>query len=215
MKKKKINSFSQEQLSEIVKNSFSASEACRKLNLADKSGSTTRLRKYLNDLNIDFSHWTGQLWSRGKTLLTDDRVSKKTKTEEIFVENSTVSRSYVRSLVLKNNLLKYSCNICNMPPIWNEKELSFQLDHINGINTDHRLENLRWLCPNCHSQTETFCGKNNTGTTKISDDVLIDSYKKNKNINKTLKDVGLVGSGNIKRLKKLIEGHVVQQAGDN
>ena len=35
-----------------------------------------------------------------------------------------------------------------------------QLDHINGINTDHRLENLRLLCPNCHSQTPTYCGVN-------------------------------------------------------
>jgi 5-methylcytosine-specific restriction endonuclease McrA len=43
----------------------------------------------------------------------------------------------------------------------NNKSISLQLDHINGIRTDNRLENLRLLCPNCHSQTETFCGKNN------------------------------------------------------
>jgi hypothetical protein len=91
-----------------------------------------------------------------------------------------------------------------MLPIWNEKKLTLQLDHINGIRNDHRLENLRWLCPNCHSQTETFCGKQNTGKTKISDEDLLESYKKHNNVDRALKEVGLAGSGNIKRLKKLI-----------
>ena len=43
--------------------------------------------------------------------------------------------------------------------IWNDKKLSLQLDHINGDNSDNRLENLRFLCPNCHTQTETYCSK--------------------------------------------------------
>lgn len=201
---RKINKFSKEQLLETITNSHSAAEACRKLGLADKSGSTTRLRKYLNHLNIDFSHWTGQLWSKGKTILTDERVSKKRKIEEMFVENSEVSRSYIRNLILKNNLLEYKCKLCNILPFWNNQELVFHLDHINGIRNDHRLENLRWLCPNCHSQTDTYCGKRNTGKTKVSDEDLLKSYEKNKNVDKALKELGLAGSGNIKRLKKLI-----------
>jgi 5-methylcytosine-specific restriction endonuclease McrA len=201
---RKINKFSKEQLLEIITNSHSAAEACRKLGLAHKSGSTTRLRKYLNHLNIDFSHWTGQLWSKGKTILTDERVSKKRKIEEMFVENSEAPRSHIRNLILKNNLLEYKCSICCMLPTWNNKELVFHLDHINGIRNDHRLENLRWLCPNCHSQTDTYCGKRNTGKTKISDEDLLKSYEKTKNVDKALKELGLAGSGNIKRLKKLI-----------
>lgn len=46
-----------------------------------------------------------------------------------------------------------------MLPTWNGKPLILTLDHRNGISNDHRLENLRWLCPNCNSQTETFCGR--------------------------------------------------------
>jgi hypothetical protein len=204
MKKKKINKYSLEEIKNIVENSQSASEACRKMGMADKSGNGTRLRKDLKDLNIDFSHWTGQLWSKGKTILTDERVSKKRKLEEMFVENSEVSRSHIRSLILKNNLLEYKCNTCCMSPIWNNTKLAFHIDHINGIRNDHRLENLRWLCPNCHSQTETYCGKKNTGRTKICDQDLIDSYNKHKKCDKALKQLGLAGSANVNRLKKLL-----------
>ena len=52
------------------------------------------------------------------------------------------------------------CEHCGVTDIWEGKSLVLQLDHINGINNDHRLENLRILCPNCHSQTDTWCGRN-------------------------------------------------------
>ena len=57
-------------------------------------------------------------------------------------------------------LIEYKCKECGIENLWNNKPISLQLDHINGIKTDNRLENLRFLCPNCHSQTETFGSKN-------------------------------------------------------
>ena len=69
------------------------------------------------------------------------------------------TRASVRSRVLKDELLDYECSNCNIKD-YNGKPLSLELDHINGNGHDHRLENLRWLCPNCHSQTNTFRGKN-------------------------------------------------------
>jgi Zn finger protein HypA/HybF involved in hydrogenase expression len=69
------------------------------------------------------------------------------------------SRASVRRVILKENLIEYKCSECNVKT-WNGKILSLHLDHINGINSDNRLENLRFLCPNCHSQTETYTGKN-------------------------------------------------------
>lgn len=78
--------------------------------------------------------------------------------EDIFTEDSLVKG--IRYIVLSRNLVEYKCKICGLGPEWNNKKLILQLDHINGINTDHRLENLRFLCPNCHSQTETYGGKN-------------------------------------------------------
>ena len=51
------------------------------------------------------------------------------------------------------------CSLCGIKPEWNGKYLSFQVDHVNGVNDDNKPENIRLVCPNCHSQTETFAGK--------------------------------------------------------
>jgi len=69
------------------------------------------------------------------------------------------TRASVRKSILRKELIPYKCGICGIQE-WNGKKLSLHLDHINGINNDHRLENLRFLCPNCHSQTHTYTGRN-------------------------------------------------------
>ena len=60
----------------------------------------------------------------------------------------------------KGKYAKYKCSICGPLPEWQGKELSLTLDHINGNNTDDRIENLRWICPNCDRQLDTFGSKN-------------------------------------------------------
>ena len=53
-------------------------------------------------------------------------------------------------------LIPYRCSVCGIEPMWQSKPLTLVLDHINGVNNDNRLQNLRFLCPNCNSQTNTF-----------------------------------------------------------
>jgi len=84
---------------------------------------------------------------------------KKKENKEIFVENSNFSRNHLKRRIIKENLIEYKCSECGLKDKWNGKELSLQLEHKNGINNDNRLENLTFLCPNCHSQTETYAGK--------------------------------------------------------
>jgi 5-methylcytosine-specific restriction endonuclease McrA len=65
----------------------------------------------------------------------------------------------LKNRLLKENILKNECISCGLTD-WQGKEISLHLDHIDGDNHNHKLENLRLLCPNCHSQTDTWCGKN-------------------------------------------------------
>lgn len=135
-------------------------------------------------------------WRKGKSI---------TLNEQIFTLNSLFSNEFVKSRISKDNLLDYKCAECSIDT-WNGKQLTLDLDHINGINSDNRLENLRYLCPNCHSLTHTYKGRNkNNGRKKVSDDDLINAYNKEGNIRRALISVGLTPKGaNYARLNSLL-----------
>lgn len=82
----------------------------------------------------------------------------KVKLDDIITNKVKFSRCQLKKRLLANNLFDYKCAIkeCSNVGQWLGKKLSLELDHINGISDDNRLENLRFLCPNCHSQTITF-----------------------------------------------------------
>ena len=79
----------------------------------------------------------------------------------VYCENSTFPRHKLKERIIKEKLIEYKCSSCDNDGNWNGNKLSLHIDHINGINNDNRIENLRFLCPNCHSQTSTYSGKNN------------------------------------------------------
>lgn len=81
--------------------------------------------------------------------------------EIVFCENSTFPRHKLKERIIKEKLIEYKCDFCKNNGNWNGKKLSLHIDHKNGINNDNRMGNLRFLCPNCHSQTSTYSGKNN------------------------------------------------------
>lgn len=106
-----------------------------------------------------------------------------------------------RATVIKEQDNK--CLRCNNSE-WMGEPLKLQVDHIDGNNRNNVRENLRALCPNCHSQTETFCGKNINGYTKVSDEQILDELKKGISIRQILINVGLTPKGgNYDRVNKL------------
>tara|TARA_R110000851_G_C12870142_1_gene544880 strand:+ start:79 stop:714 length:636 start_codon:yes stop_codon:yes gene_type:complete len=136
-------------------------------------------------------------WSKGKQLIPNS---------DILVENSKYANSTVKSRIVCGDLIPHDiCSECGISE-WNDKPISLDLDHINGVNNDHRIENLRYLCPNCHSQTPTYKGKNiNSGVIKVTDQELITAYENCGNIRQTLISVGLAPKGgNYARVKRVI-----------
>ena len=86
---------------------------------------------------------------------------KESSNNLIFTKDSPFKREKVKKIIISEELLEYKCVLCSNEGMWENTPLVLQLDHKNGINNDNRLENLRFLCPNCHTQTETYAGKKN------------------------------------------------------
>jgi len=146
-----------DELTTLVNRSTTFSEVIRVIGLAPIGGNVATLKRRLREEGIDFSHIPEGLNSNSLR-----RVHRRSiPLEEIMVQNSSYSRGHLKRRLLQQKILAEECAVCGLEPRWEGKKLVLVLDHINGVRNDHRLENLRLLCPNCNSQTETFCGKQN------------------------------------------------------
>jgi hypothetical protein len=145
------------ELAEIVGRAESLGDVLRVFGLNNKGGNHKTLKARLQHDSIDFSHIP---LSRGSNRHRHRGGSAPTSLELVLVERSTYSTNRLKRRLIQAGLLKNECAECGQGAVWNGKRLVLVLDHINGISADHRLENLRLLCPNCNSQTPTFCGRN-------------------------------------------------------
>lgn len=151
----KIYKLTDQEFSGLVKSSLNISEVLFKLGYTTKGNSWgySQVRQRMTDLNL-----TGKDF-RGKSAMITSIKKREINYEDLFKENCKHTRTVLRRYIRRNNLLPYKCAICGCTE-WQGKTLSLELDHINGINNDNRLENLRFLCPNCHSQTVTYGSRN-------------------------------------------------------
>lgn len=148
-----IKTVTKEQMLMILSESRSMREVIIKFGLSSNgSGGYRNIKKKIQDFGIEIPKFNYYGYGGNQS---------KKHNDEIFIKNSTYSRSSLKKRILNENLLKYSCEICNNNGKHMGKKLSLHIDHKNGINDDNRLENLRFLCPNCHSQTSTYGGKSN------------------------------------------------------
>lgn len=153
--------YSKELLQENIKNCYSFAELCKRLGLRPEGSNPKTIRKKLDQYEIDYSHFHGKGWNKlthcsyGNTGLPLD---------QFFTIHSSATTSKVRNRLLKNNLKENKCEECGIST-WKDKPIVIQLHHINGNNTDNRIENLQMLCPNCHSQTDSYCKRHSIRNT--------------------------------------------------
>lgn len=138
----------------LVADSTSGKEVLSFFGLRMVGDNWTTARRRCKEQGISTAHFNGKERRAGV------RKRNRVPTEEIFIEKSPHSRKLARARILKEGLLNYKCAICGLFPEWKEKPLALILDHENGIYDDHRLSNLRFVCPNCNSQLSTFAGRN-------------------------------------------------------
>jgi hypothetical protein len=146
--------YSKEILEKVVNSSNNFSEVTRKLGLKPFYGNRQTVKKYIDLFGIDIKHF--RLCSYG-----NNKKRNKIELSEILVENST----YIYTTNLKDKLYSEGfkeriCELCGQDEIWVGKKISLILDHINGVNTDNRIENLRIVCPNCNATLSTHGGRN-------------------------------------------------------
>lgn len=154
-----INSLDKNQLQKLVDDNNCISDILKHLGLTPHGGSRKTLLNRLQKNNISIN----ELKERrhiDKTLRLLKLKNSNTPLSEILIENSSYNRVHLKNRLIREGILKNECSECGLKLLWNNKEIILIIDHINGIYNDNRLDNLRLLCPNCNSQTPTFCGRN-------------------------------------------------------
>ncbi len=153
---KKINWADADWLSGVVASSVSINAALRQIGLRVVGSNHNTFKKWVKVHNISIDHF-----ETNTSAVMAANVARRKSYDQVVCECSLVSQKCLRTFVLREQLLNYVCAECGIADSWNGKPLVLQLDHLNGIHNDNRIDNLRWLCPNCHTQTTTFAGRNN------------------------------------------------------
>jgi hypothetical protein len=148
-----VPSYSEQEARAAVAASFNHAQALRMLGLCPTGGSTAVLKQWLLRWDISTDHFDPRAHRHpSRTAIP---------LESILVEGSSYARSNLKARLYKEGLKRPICELCGLGELWRGRPMGLILDHINGVRDDHRLENLRIVCPNCAATLDTHCGRKN------------------------------------------------------
>ena len=144
-----------DEIKAIIQQSSTRREILERLEWGRDSKGYKRLYRWCHSRNVPLDHLVRTIPYASQTKRGEYSL------DEILVANSTYqNRAHLKRRLIRTKTLQNICSECGSEPLWKGKLLVLQLEHKNGISNDNRLENLSLLCPNCHSQTTTYAGRN-------------------------------------------------------
>lgn len=182
----------EEQFAQMVAESRSIQDLAQRIGYVKTGGGTQEtLKKVIAERGLDTSHFIQTVWNKGLH-------------DYSLFQNGSVRKNGRTTLEALIDIKGRQCECCKLTT-WNDQPINLEIHHIDGDHYNNELTNLQLLCPNCHSYTENYCGKSNTGKKKITDEELIEALNNASSIAQALRFVGLsLGSGNYHRANELI-----------
>lgn len=145
--------WTEEQLIEAVKTSYSIRQVLSKLGLKEAGGNYRFVPKQIKKLNLDTSHFLGQGHNKGKNF------GPKRPIEDYLSNKHSILSHKLKLRLIREGYFQHQCSSCLLES-WLTKPIPLELDHIDGNHFNNNLTNIRLLCPNCHAQTSNYRGKN-------------------------------------------------------
>lgn len=149
----------EKKLRDAIENTESCTEALEYLGLRPAGGNFSTLKKYAKLYGVQLKPTPKHKQLSGLALRSK---LLTTPLQDLLVSGKRINGPRLKRRLIAEGLLEDKCSECGIGPFWNEKPLSLQVDHVNGVHNDNRLENLRILCPNCHTQSSNFAGRNSS-----------------------------------------------------
>jgi hypothetical protein len=149
-------SWTDEQLANAVLVSKSYRNVLILLRLIPAGGNYEQIKRRIGELDLSTAHFTGMGWNEGMKF----RPVPPTPIHELLIENGTMQSYSLKKRLFQAGLKRPQCELCGWAAGSSDGRIPVELDHINGNRHDNRIENLRVLCPNCHSIQPTHRGKN-------------------------------------------------------
>jgi len=159
-----IYSITANELQTLINQSKTYGQVLKYFGLENRGANARTLKQRIKSEHLNDTHLHGFKfgggWNKGTTGIISRTMSLDDAMKVVFVKHSEWSVKVAKRLLIKHNLIPHKCFDCGLEQVWNNKSITLEIDHISGDSSDNRISNLRWLCPNCHSQTPTFRGRN-------------------------------------------------------